>query len=354
MSDRPQDPAGSRPRHDPEGLLPRGDGPLGHDEVERIVEAEGIDDAIERRTELHLADLLPAPAIAGAAPGADTATVVEEDAAEPLPPAPHAARFQFLFGALLAIAAAAVILFALAVRGDESKPAAKAGPAWSTWEPRDGAGATPAQIADHVSGQYVGEDGKQLVYVEGSGMKIEGLPLTVAVREPASAGGRIRVFDDKGVLYRMCGLGKDCAIPVGKPSIQRHLLLRREALELALYTFRYQKDVEQVTVLLPPPPGKTASQAIFFRRPQITPELKKPLDATLSSQTPTVADATRSPDALLVQQLTIPTLFKFNLTQGNQEGRAFLVLDPLATGGAPTGTESGGSSSGSSGSTTSQ
>ena len=127
-------------------------------------------------------------------------------------------------------------------------------------------------------------DGKQLVYVEGSGMKVEGLPLTVAVREPASAGGKIRIFDEKGVLYRMCGLGKDCSIPGGKPSIQRHLLLRREALELALYSFRYLDGVEQVAVLLPPPPGKTASQAVFFRKPQIAPELKKPLDATLTYQ----------------------------------------------------------------------
>ncbi len=104
-----------------------------------------------------------------------------------------------------------------------------------------------------------------------------------------------------------------------------------------------------MAVLLPPPPGKTASQAIFFRKPQIAPELKKPLGATLTEQTPTVADATRNPDALLVQQLTIPTLFKFNLTQGNQEGRAFLVLDPLATAGAPTGSESDGAPGGGSG-----
>jgi hypothetical protein len=70
---------------------------------------------------------------------------------------------------------------------------------------------------------------------------------------------------------------------------------------------------------------------VFFRKPQVGPELKKPLDATLTDRTPTVTDVTRSPDALLVQQLTIPTLFNYSLTQGNQENRAFLVLDPLNT-----------------------
>ena len=40
----------------------------------------------------------------------------------------------------------------------------------------------------------------------------------------------------------------------GKPSQERLKVLHREALELALYTFRYLPDVEGVVTLLPPPP----------------------------------------------------------------------------------------------------
>jgi predicted outer membrane lipoprotein len=324
--DRPQDPAGTRPRHDEAQLLPAGDGPLTQPEVvDEIIAAEGVDPAVEARTERWLGERLrPEPPAAPAPAGQPVAAAPAST--------PHAARFQFLLGVLLACAAAAVLLLALELR---EEPAAErpAGPSWSSWAPRDAesAGSGAQQIADHVSDKYTGSDGRQLVYIEGGPMRIEDLPLTVAVRLPASAGGRIKVFDDKGVLYRMCGLGKDCAIAGGKPSIDRHLLLRREALELALYSFRYLDGVEQVAVLLPPPPGKRASQAVFFRKPQVGPELKKPLDATLTDRTPTVTDVTRSPDALLVQQLTIPTLFNYSLTQGNQENRAFLVLDPLNT-----------------------
>ncbi len=39
--------------------------------------------------------------------------------------------------------------------------------------------------------------------------------------------------------YILCGLGANCSIKGGKASTARHALLRREALELALYTFKY-------------------------------------------------------------------------------------------------------------------
>ena len=71
------------------------------------------------------------------------------------------------------------------------------------------------------------------------------------------------------------------------------------------------------------------AQALFFRRDQMRDTLAKPLDATLVGRTPTVARVLRSPDALLVEQLTIPVLFRFSLTQANKDDRAFLVLEPL-------------------------
>ena len=160
---------------------------------------------------------------------------------------------------------------------------------------------------------------------------MSGLPLTVAVRDPGSAGGAVTPYGGTGVLYRLCGLGRGCAIPPGKPSIERHLLLRREALELALYSLRYLDDVEAVVVFMPPRRGDQPSQALFFRKDQVRGEIEKPLDATLVDRTPTVARVTKSPDALLVEQLTIPALFRFSVSPAGQDDRTLLVLDPLDT-----------------------
>ena len=55
-------------------------------------------------------------------------------------------------------------------------------------------------------------------------------------------------------VYNLCGLGTSCAIAAGTPSLAGELLLRREALELALYTFRYIHGVDSVVAILPPVP----------------------------------------------------------------------------------------------------
>jgi len=46
---------------------------------------------------------------------------------------------------------------------------------------------------------------------------------------------------------------------------------------------------------------------------------------------PTPDTITESPDAQFVQNLTFANLFKFSLTQSNQDANVFLVLDPLPT-----------------------
>src|SRR4029078_2561570 len=46
------------------------------------------------------------------------------------------------------------------------------------------------------------------------------------------------------LAYVVCGVGTSCAISGGKPSVERYDLLRREALELALYTFKYNHSIQ--------------------------------------------------------------------------------------------------------------
>ena len=191
-----------------------------------------------------------------------------------------------------------------------------------------------------------------MVDVSATGLEIQGVPLAVALREAPDQGGDIRVFDDSGLIYRLCGLGPDCAISSGKASEKRHLLLRREALELALYSFRYLTDIRQVVVFMPPALGQKPSQALFFREGDVARVLDRPLTSSLSPRVPTVRTVNLSPDAPLVDQLTMPKIFRFSLTQANTDNRGFIVLDPLdaATPAAPStsGAASGSGSSGSS------
>ena len=64
------------------------------------------------------------------------------------------------------------------------------------------------------------------------------------------------------MLYTLNGLGPQ-RLDQGRRRrpTARLQLVRREALELALYTFRYLPDADMVVTLLPPPPPKPAQTA---------------------------------------------------------------------------------------------
>ena len=324
---RPQDPAGTQPRHDPEALLP----------VEPVTDDVVDADVVEER-EADRRDLLPARRRPGAAP----------EAVAPARSSQYAPRFHFLTGALVAVGLAAlvgVVALILVPGGGTDR-----GPRWSTWAPSANGTAGAQQIADHIGSGYKLPDGHQIVNVGVTGLEIQGVPLAVAVRENPAQGGNIKVFDDSGVIYHLCGLGPSCAIATGKASTQRGLLLRREALELALYSFHYLGDVHQVVVFMPPVKGQTPSQALFFREGDVAKELDRPLTASLSPHVPSVADVTSSPDTPLVDQITATKTFDFSLTGDQTSQKGFIVLDPPTdpTAGGATGSGSSGSGSGSS------
>jgi hypothetical protein len=320
-SERPPDPAGTRPRHDPASLLPsRSLGEIGEVVVSDAVEdSDGLQapeapPAAQRERD---PDLLPERRAQGGAMGPVA------------PPAsPFAPRFHFLFGALAAIGAAALtaVLLVILTGGGTQRAQAQ----WSRWQPHSGGVDGARQIAARIGSEYRFPDGKQLVNVQASGLSIEGVPLSVALREDQAQGGDIKVYDDGGLIFRFCGLGPNCAIASGKPSTARHLLLRREALELSLYSFHYLSDVDQIVVFMPPPKGKKPSQALFFRRGDVNAELERPLRASLVPRAPTTRDVRLSPDIPLVDRITGPKTFNFSLTQANTDNRGFIVLDPLS------------------------
>jgi uncharacterized membrane protein YgcG len=325
----PQDPAGTQPRYDPDGLLPSDPVP------DDVVDADVVDER-----EAERGDLLPARRGVGGAP-----------AIAPARHSQYAPRFHFLTGALVAVGLAALaglVAFVVAPKGGSSDD----GVNWSAWRPTDAGTSGAQQIADHVGSEYKLPDGRQIVNVGVTGLEIQGVPLAVAVRQNPAQGGNIKVFDDSGIIFHLCGLGPSCAISTGKASKQRGLLLRREALELALYSFRYLGDVHQVVVFMPPAKkGQAPSQALFFREGDVAQELDRPLTASLSPRVPSVSNVKLSPDAPLVDQITAAKTFNFSLTGDQTSQRGFIVLDPPtdppANGSAPS-SASGSSASGSS------
>jgi hypothetical protein len=255
-------------------------------------------------------------------------------AAAPPTASPYRSRFGFIVGALIGVVLAAIGLgVILAVNAsEEGKP-----DGWSAWRPTDDDDLGAAkQIAEHVAVKYRLGDADQIVAVQSSGMEIADRPLSVALRT-ARVGGNIELLDGHGVMYTPNGLGKHGSIPGGEPSEERHLLLRREALELALYTFHYTDDVDMVVTLLPPQPPKAGEddtstelppmQALFYRPGDLQGELRVPLDSTLPETTPRPEQIDLAkPEFKRLDALTRSNLFTASFQQG-QDASVFLVLE---------------------------
>jgi hypothetical protein len=273
--------------------------------------------------------------------------------------APHAPRFQFLFGALGALSVAAVALAVALLRAPAPAPERP----WSAWKPEQGEVDPAQQIAGYLAPQYRLENGKQIVQVTGGPPVFRGQHMTVGV---VHSGQIPTAFKGNNVLYQLCGDGESCSIKDGKPSTQRGLLIAREALELALYTFRYVSGVDNVFVTIPPPPPAssrtparstgaqtaahslsatssasaastassphTTSHALIFSQESLAPELSRPLSGTLSAVTPQVSQMADWPDAVTVKTLTEPHLYDFTISEDPELGPVML-LEPPGVGG---------------------
>ena len=149
-------------------------------------------------------------------------------------------------------------------------------PAWSSWRP--GASSVSArllEIAQHVGQAYRLPSGDQLT----------------AVRVGGSQGGQN--------LQGIAVLNK------GQPSPARGTVLRREALELALYTFEYARPIDNVLVFFPPGPGEESlSSTLFFHRDDLSSHLDRPLRKTLPQARPPLPGRILPQEERTVNELT--------------------------------------------------
>ena len=246
---------------------------------------------------------------------------------------PRVFRARFAIAYLVLAVAAGVALGAAVLLVD--RPETAAGAPWSSWKPTGTESSWPRQIADYVGGRYRLETGAPMVFILADAPQVQDVPVrNIAIQNDPADDSDISIVpidEDKSVMYNLCGGGARCSIPEGQPTQERLQLLRREALELALYTFKYA-DIDAVIATLPPESAEegteqTSGTALFFRRGEFSSELRNPLRRTLlTSERP--GTEIISIEGPTIDRLTKSRTYGFVFTQA-QEGSAIMILAPL-------------------------
>jgi hypothetical protein len=228
-----------------------------------------------------------------------------------------------------ALAAVAGIVLAVTTAG-----VVGAGPAWSAWKPTGGGLGAAKEIADHVAVGYRLPDGEQLVDVIAKPPMVSGGTQQIPIHYFVVRGGKgkgdtvVPVSSSDSVMYSVCGAGQSCSIASGKPSVARGTLVRREILELALYTFKYVGGMKNVVAFMPPPAGTPAQYVIYLRREDLAAELKMPLARTLGAKVP-LPNTISTKEQQTIDAATENRVYKYNYVQG-QDNDAYLVLTPFS------------------------
>ena len=219
-------------------------------------------------------------------------------------------RFALAYLALGAAVGVGVGSFIVLLQREGPQPP----PPWSSWRPSASATSSRMlEIANHVGIAYRLPSGDQLVAIKlggaQNGAKFQGVAVVKAddVKALDHAYGR-----DDTAVYILCGNTKSCAIPEGQPTVARGTVLRREALELALYTLEYAHPIDNVLVFFPPDPGeKSLSSTLFLRRGDLSGSLDHPLRRTLPQVQPPLPGKIRPTELKTVNDLTGSRLYKY-------------------------------------------
>ncbi|HST13432.1 MAG TPA: hypothetical protein VLJ44_01120 [Gaiellaceae bacterium] len=250
-------------------------------------------------------------------------------------------RFSLVYALLAAVAAGSIAALVVVVTRPDAAKAAN----WSKFEPTGSAIARTRQIATRVSGEYKLQAGQKLAAVVPSPLQttrfLQGdsgpvsveVPIsTLAVQPDVSTGkheeGDYKLFNAATtVAYQMCGFGttaQNCAI-TGKATTARGQLLRREALELSLYTLKYVPGTNAVLTYLPPRADQAAPPtSVLVARSDVKNILDEPLTDTLTPKSVVLGD--KPADFTAVDKVTLPRLYTYDYQTLPGDGTAILVL----------------------------
>jgi hypothetical protein len=272
------------------------------------------------------------------------ANVVSEQPAPLAPPKaePSVSRRKFaiaylVLAAIVGAAVGLVVVFA----GNNSGGGSLRQEAFASWAPRSTGTLGVREIARHVSSQYHLENGAQFTSVVAGPMQIESaqgaIPVTAVLVRSGRAGLREEridiTFPQGGVFYQLAGAAQNRSIP-GAATVARGQLVRREALELALYTFHSMPQADYVVAFMPPPAGVPQTsplfnRAVFLPRTDLAREARAPVASTLppgeTKMTPTRLTAKQ---AYGIEALTAGRVFHWDFQQAPDQS-AWLVLSPV-------------------------
>jgi hypothetical protein len=245
-------------------------------------------------------------------------------------------RFGLLYGGLAVVLVAAVAGFVVLIANlddsSSSNSSSVSGKSWSPWKPPSGTPAVMARaIAKHVANEYkLNKKGTQLVAV------VSGRPSVTADTHKISistitvnqAGGDDVVPTSSTWSEQLCGLGTACSIDTGQATEDRGRLVRREALEVALYTFKFVPTINSIVAFMPPPPGKPPTTLMYLQKDDFAKQLSQPLSATLPLATPPLPTSPDPTEKAAIDKLTLPMVYTFKVQQ-LQDASAVLILNPF-------------------------
>jgi hypothetical protein len=257
-------------------------------------------------------------------------------------------RFSFAFMLLIVVAVLAVGGLVIVL----IHPGGARAESWSKFKPTGSSLAVERQIATQVAAEYKASTAARLVsvfpgaleatrFVQGdSGPTSVQVPISlVAVQADTSKGqheeGDFTFFDPHStVSYEMCGIAdtrQNCGV-LTAAGVSPEGLLRREGLELALYTLKYVPDTNAVIVYFPPPGNpQLAPKAMLIARKDVQPNLRLPLRRTLKPQQVILGGGV--PDGGHVGGLTASRVYTSDYQTLPGDGTSALVLTPAITAG---------------------
>ena len=217
-----------------------------------------------------------------------------------------------------------LVVFGLLVSKETSKQA------WSDYTPKGSDVFEKAQkMVDHVAPKYR-YGGAPIAVVQAQPLLyrdavVDGIAFT---KPPLrGVGGRLSDFEPSGstITYVFCGRAQGCALPQ-EASGEIGLLLQRESLELALYTFKYWPDVRSIVTLLPANGRSTA--AVFLRRRHVAKFLDKPLFSTLPRHEELTAESLTNAERETIDRVVVNNTFASRFEQA-PNGRTVLLLSAV-------------------------
>jgi hypothetical protein len=206
--------------------------------------------------------------------------------------------------------------------------------AWSRWKPSAQGLLGAHEIAQRLGPTYHAQNGTQLAAVQEQLPIFQGTRVSAVGVRRLGQNGQVEPYiglfaTDRTLIYAFCGLEANCSLQGATSSVEQRTV-RREALELSLYAFKYLKNVDQVVSLVQTVKDGGTS-AIFLRKNDLKPELDHPLRDTLPLGRPPLDGDRR--EAAVIDELTLQNTFPAHY-EPLPDGDSILVLDVAATAGS--------------------